>query len=169
MKKKLLSKTYLRDAENYKISFYIDEKNDYYLTVKKLLKVKSPFIVSTGEKLMDDGYYLVEITPKNENYNIRHYIDNNKNIVQTYIDLSYKNGLDEELKVPYYEDLYLDITITNGVVRILDEDELISAEKNGIITSDDLKIALSVKEKLLKEIDEKNNKYLNLELSEFLK
>ena len=169
MKKKLLSKTYLRDVENYTLNFYIDEEMDYYLTVKKLIKVRSPFVVSTGEKLMDNGYFLVEITPKFENYNIRHYIDNNKNIIQTYIDVSYKNGLDDETKVPYYEDLYLDITLTNGVVRVLDEEELYNAENNGVITKDDLCMALSVKEKILNEIKQKSNKFLNLDLDNYLK
>ena len=75
MRKKLLSKTYLRDAIEYDFSFF-NHNQDFYLTVKKLKKLPKPFIIKTsGLCIMDDGYYIVELLPKNENYGMRVYLN----------------------------------------------------------------------------------------------
>ena len=37
MRKKLISKTYLRDVDSYKLEIYYDNE-DYYLSVKKLIE-----------------------------------------------------------------------------------------------------------------------------------
>ena len=45
MRKKLLSKTYLRDALKYEIKFFVGgEKCN--IAVKKLIKLKEPFVIS---------------------------------------------------------------------------------------------------------------------------
>lgn len=168
MRKKLVSKTYLRDVDKYDIAFFYDNESDYYVVTKKILRVKEPFIVSTGEKLIDDGYYIVEITPKFENYNVRVYLNEKKEILEHYIDISLKNGLDEDAKIPYYTDLYTDITIMNGKVEVLDLDELEEALENKVISRDDYLLAEATKEKLLFEIRNKTNKYINIKLDDYL-
>ena len=168
MRKKLVTKTYLRDVSNYELTLFFDETKDYYVVSKKVIETQ-PFVISTGVTLIDNGYYIVEITPKNENYNVRAYLDENKVLKQYYIDISLENGLDADAKVPYYTDLYTDITITDGKVEVLDLDELQAALDEGKISKSDFDLAESVKEKLLQEIDDGTNKYLNLDLSEYLK
>ena len=145
-----------------------DEEKDYYVVVKKVIKTKVPFVISSGITVIDDGYYIVEITPKNEHYNVRVYLDDKKNIVEHYIDISLGNGLDADAKMPYYDDLFTDITITNGEVEVLDLDELQAALQEERISVADFEIAETTKAKLLIEIANGTNKYVNLDLSEYL-
>lgn len=168
MRKKLVGKTYLRDVDKYDLTFFYDNESDYYVVTKKIIKVSEPFIVASGEKLIDDGYYIIEITPKFENYNVRVYLNEKKEILEHYIDVSLKNGLDEDAKMPYYTDLYTDITIMNGKVKVLDLDELKEALENKIITKDDYLLAETTKERLLFEIQNKSNKFINMKLDNYL-
>ena len=103
MIKKLISTTYLRDVLKYNLKIFYNE--DYFYSVKQIIEVKEPFIISNGLCLIDNGYYIMEIIPKNEHYCIRVYFDTNKNILEYYIDISLENGLDEATKIPYYDDL----------------------------------------------------------------
>ena len=126
MKKKLISKTYLRDVEKYNIKLYLSE-DDYYVSVKEIIKTDYPFHISSGLCVIDNGYYILELIPKNENYAMRVYFNQKKEILEYYFDISLKNGIDSETKIPYYDDLYNDVIVLNGEVTILDEDELESA------------------------------------------
>lgn len=170
MKKKLLSNTYLNEAEKYQIKFYLDE-TDKYIVVKKLIKLsKKKYIIKNNITLMDNGYYLIEIVPKNKNYALRIFLNDQKEPVEYYIDITKENGIDKDTKIPYFIDLYLDIIIqNNGEVNIIDEDELKEALKNSDITEDDYQLAHCVKENLLKEIDENNNDLINLDYMKYLK
>ena len=166
MRKKLLSKTYLRDVNEYILTLDFTNE-DYYLSEKKIIKT-TPFILNNGLKVIDDGYYILEILPKDENYSIRVYFDNNKNIIEYYIDITNGCGIEEESKVPYYNDLYLDITITNGQVEILDQDELDNAFSNKLIDINTYNKAVKTKDKLLEEIKNNCNKYLSINMKELL-
>ena len=166
MRKKLISNTYLRDVDKYNLKIVYDD--DCYYAIKEIKKVREPFILSTGECLIDDDYYIVEIIPKNENYSVREFFDNNKRLLQYYIDVSLDNGIDDKTKIPYYDDLFIDITIMNDKIEVLDEDELENALKTNKITMEEYNLAHEVKEKLLDEIDKKNNKYINRDLTNLL-
>ena len=166
MRKKLLSKTYLRDVSEYIIEFLFTN-DDYFLAKKKIIKT-APFVLSNGLKVIDNNYYIIEILPKNENYAIRAYLDSDKNLIEYYIDITNGCGIDLDSKIPYYDDLYLDITITNNNVEVLDEEELENAYKNGLIDSDTYNMAIETKDKLLDEIKNHSNKYLNLDVKVLL-
>lgn len=166
MRKKLLSKTYLRDVSEYIIEFSFTN-DDYYLVKKKIIKTV-PFILSNGLKVIDNNYYIIEILPKNENYAVRAYLDSDKNLIEYYIDITNGCGIDLDSKIPYYDDLYLDITITNNNVEVLDEEELENAYQNGLIDSHTYNMAIKTKNKLLDEIKNNSNKYLNLDIKDLL-
>ena len=167
MRKKLLSKTYLRDALKYEIKFFVGgEKCN--IAVKKLIKLKEPFVISSGKTLMDDGYYIIEVVPHDENYGMRVYLDDKKNILQFYFDISLGNGVDEETKIPYYDDLFTDVTITDGKVAVLDEDELLEALNSGRISKDDFDLANRATEKLLAEIEAGTNEYMKMDFESLL-
>lgn len=168
MKRKYSSKIFLDVAKKYELNIYYDME-DYYLIVKKFKKVIEPFITSEGNYLLDDGYYILEIIPKNENYTIRIFVNDKKEILEYYFDITYKNGLDEETNIPYYEDLYLDITVKNNKIEILDEDELQEALDNKEITKEQFDLANKTKDKLLKSIQNKTNRYMNLDIKKYLK
>ena len=77
MKKKLLSNTYLNEAEKYQIKFFLDEE-DKYVVIKKLIKLSKPFIIKNNVTAMDNGYYVIEIVPKNKNYALRIFLNDKK-------------------------------------------------------------------------------------------
>lgn len=168
MKKKILSSTYLKEAQKYQLKFYLDEE-DKYIVVKKLIKLSKKFIIQNDVIAMDDGYYVIEIVPKNKNYALRLFLNDKKEIIEYYFDIIKESGIDKELKVPYFIDLYLDITIQkNGKVNILDEEELNDALKSKDITKKDYELVLKVKEQLLKEIEEQSNDLMNLDYMKYL-
>ena len=104
----------------------------------------------------------------NENYNIRYYFDNNKHFIDYYIDITLKNGI--EYKIPFYIDLYLDIIhypISN-TVKFCDEDELQEALNNKIISKKDYNLAYTTGNKLLKDIKNNTNKYLKINVIDYI-
>ena len=167
MKKKLVSKTYLRDVSEYKLDIYYNNEK-YYLSVKKIIHTKEPFILENGICLINDNYYIVEVLPKNENYAMRVFFNEKKERIEYYFDISLKNDIDEETRIPYYDDLYTDITVTEGNIEILDEDELREAYESKKITKEDYDLAHKTTEKLIQSIKEKNNQYMNLDLERYL-
>lgn len=167
MKRKLISKTYLRDINRYKLDIYFDQE-DYYICVKKIIQMDEPFILPTGLCLINNGYYIVEVLPKKENYAMRIFFNEKKERLLYYFDITLKNGLDEETKIPFYDDLYLDVTLVNDEIGILDEDELLDALKQKIISKDEFDLANQTKELLIESINTKNNKYVNLNLESYL-
>ncbi len=167
MKRKIITKTYLRDVEKYQIKLFLDEE-EYYISVKKLISVREKFIIKNNLCVMDDGYYVFEVIPKNENYAMRLFLDNNKKPLEYYFDITKNNNLDEETNIPYYDDLYLDITYCEGDINILDEDELVEAYNTGDITKEEYELVYKVKDKLLEEINNKTNKAMNLDYMKYI-
>ena len=168
MRKKLISNTYLRDVSEYKLEIYYDN-DEYYLSVKKILKINEPFVLENSLCLINNNYFIVEIIPKNENYAMRVFLNDKKEILEYYFDISLKNGLDEESKIPYYDDLYTDITVSNENIEVLDEEELREALNSGNISKEEYDLANMTKDNLLKSIKQNNNKYMNLNLENYLK
>ena len=166
MRKKLLSTTYLRDVRKYEIKFDLSN-DDYYLCVKHFVDCDA-FVVSNGTKLMDNDYYMLELIPKNENYSMRVYFDENKEIISYYFDISLENGLDKDTKIPYYDDLYVDITIFKDKIEVIDENELMEAYQDGLITKEQFDLANTTAAKLLNELKENKNRYKNLDLKKML-
>lgn len=168
MNRKLISKTYLKDINKYELNFHFD-KEDCYLAVKKFIEVEKPFILQSGLCLIDNGYYMAEVIPKNENYTMRVYFNEKKERVEYYFDITLKNGLDEESNIPYYDDLYLDITIDKeGRINVLDEDELLDALNKKEISKEEFDLANRTKDLLLDSIKKKNNEYMKLNLEKYL-
>ena len=76
--------------------------------------------------------------------------DDKGNLIEWYFDISKKVGI--ENGIPFEDDLYLDMIITpTGEKIIIDEDELLGARDDGLITQEDVDSAYST----LKELEEK--------------
>lgn len=168
-RRKFTTNTYMKEAINYDI--VIIKEDDLFITIKKYKEVSSPFIINFDNsdiKYIDNGTYLIELTPMNENYNIRFYFDENKKYIDYYVDITLENGC--EYKLPYYVDLYLDIIHypSDDRVAFCDEDELEDALKNKIISKKDYNLAYKVGNKLIEEIRNKKNKYFNIDVKEYL-
>lgn len=169
MKRKIISNTYLRDISKYQIKLYLDEE-DYYIAVKKIIKADEKFIIKDNFCVIDDNYYVFEVVPKCENYAMRIFFDDKKNPLEYYFDICKNNNLDSNYAVPYYDDLYLDITVDarNGEVKILDEDELNEALEIGDINDEDYALVMRIKEMLLEEINNGTNKLMNMDYNQYL-
>jgi len=169
-RKKFVSSTYMREAIDYDI-ITIKEQN-LFITIKKYKEMNGKFSLTTEDNkivdYIDKGYYVVELTPLEEQYNIRYYFDKNKKYIDYYIDITLENGV--EYKMPYYIDLYLDIIHYPKSNRAMfcDEEELEEALEKGVISKKDYNQAYKVGNKLLKEIEAKTNSYLNIDVTKYI-
>ena len=130
-----------------------------YACYIKLKNVEKPLIVNNGIEricIKDNNYEWFELYPDNENYALTIMFDDNENLIEWYFDIARSVGL--ENGIPYEDDLYLDMIITpEGKEIVIDEDELLEAEKRGIITHEDIESAYKtleyLKEKFVKDLD----------------
>ena len=165
MKRKYLSKTYLKNVKKYKLK--IDFSNDDYIVcIKEFIDVEN-FIAKEGHKLISNGYYMVEIMPSNENYTMRVYLDNNMTPLEYYFDIIADKGIDEN-NVPYYDDLYLDVVISKTGLELYDMNELNEAHEEGIVNDKLYETAINTANILMDEIKEGINKYKNMDLKQFI-
>jgi len=111
---------------------------------------------------------MVEIIPKDGNYVMRAYLDNNKEVQEYYFDIVSNKGVDELTKVPFYDDLYLDVVISKTGLELYDKDELDEAHRNGIVDDELYHIAIDTAKNLMDEIRQGKNKYKNLDLTKLL-
>ncbi len=169
MRKKLISKTYLRGVNKYELKIYFDIE-DCYISVKKILDIDKPFILENGLCIIDKNYYIVEVLPKKENYAMRVYFNEKKERLEYYFDISLGNGIDEESKIPYYDDLYTDIVMgaKEKIVKVLDEDELQEAFDTNKISVEEFNLANQTRDLLLDEIKNKTNSYINMNIENYL-
>ncbi|MEG0407645.1 MAG: DUF402 domain-containing protein [Bacilli bacterium] len=163
---KKTTKTYMKECLDYEM-LVIKDGEDLAITIKKFGKMSSNFCIvnKQGEKItyVDEGHYIVEITPLKENYNIRFYLDKEKKIIDFYTDITLYNGIEDN--IPYYVDLYLDILHYKNENEFIfdDEDELKEALDQKIISKKDFNLAYKVGNKLLKEFRNNTNKYVNMD------
>ena len=167
MKKKFTTNTYMKEAVKY--DTVVTNEDDYYITIKRYRKMNGKFALNINGKekvYIDEGYFVVEITPLYENYNIRFYFNDKKEYIDYYIDITLKNGV--EYKIPYYVDLYLDIVHDNNGDKnfFSDEDELLDALNKKMISKKDYELAYRVGNKLLKSL--KDNKYFNINALDYI-
>ena len=103
MKKKIITNTYLNEAIKHEIKLFLDEEY-YFVSVKKLVHLSEKFIIRNNVIAMDDGYYILEIIPKNDNYALRVFLNDKKEVIEYYFDIIKESGIDKEYKVPYFND-----------------------------------------------------------------
>ena len=166
MRRKYYSRTYLDNIRKYKIHF--DFSNDDYISCVKEIIDGDDFVAKEGHKLISNGYYMVEIIPKDGNYVMRAYLDNNKEVQEYYFDIVSNKGVDELTRVPFYDDLYLDVVISKTGLELYDKDELDDAHRNGIVDDELYHIAIDTAKNLMDEIRQGKNKYKNLDLAKLL-
>ena len=164
MRKRLLTKKYLRDVNEYEIKIFKD--GDSYICIKKIVNTDMPFKISTGLCLVNNGYHIIEILPMNENFCVRTFLNEKNDILQKYIDISLGNGIDEDTNIPYYDDAFLDIIITGDDVYVDDKEELEDAYKKNEMEKEDYDKAKSICNRLLSELN--TNQYIIKDVREYL-
>lgn len=136
-------------------------------------EVKSPLLRTYSKnsyiKIVDKNYYWLQIGLEDKNYWITAMYDNNKKLIQYYIDISLENSINYDDDSFLY-DLFLDIVLLpNNEMFLLDEDELQDALKEGIINQKQYDLAYKIANKIMKDLrndrnklDEFCNKYLKI-------
>lgn len=163
MRKKYTSKMYMRGVTDWNLLITKSEEQNFYIVIKKVNKIDESFIVN-DKVFIDNGYYIMEFTPLEQFYNVRVFLDSNANIVGYYFDISAGNG--EENNIPYYDDLYLDVIYYPnevGSIKVEDEDELLEALNNGLITIEEYNLACNMCENLIEEIKKNENIFINMD------
>lgn len=166
MRRKYYSRTYLDNIRKYLIKF--DFSNDDYMVCTKKIIDGDDFVAKEGHKLISNGYYMVEIIPKDGNYVMRAYLDDKMTVQEYYFDVVSDKGIDSLTKVPYYDDLYLDVVISKTGLELYDQDELDEAHDKGDVSDELYKIANDTAKNLMEEIKNGTNKYRNMDLTQFL-
>lgn len=172
MRKKYISKTYLRGVSDWDFFMQKRKLENYYVSIKRINEIDQPFVVDISAQsivFIDNGYYIVEFTPLDQFYNVRVFLDRNADVIGYYFDISRGNGV--EKNIPYYDDLYLDIIYcpaNNDFTVIDDEDELIDALNAGKITREEFDLAKDVSSRLFEEIQENKNIFVNMDKKELV-
>ena len=164
MNKKYLSQTYLKDVREYEFKMII--KEDCFVGIKKINKIDTPFYLKNGVCLINNNYYIIEILYPDRNYTIRIFLNNEKEEILYYYDIVNKIEIDEKLRIPYYEDLYLDIVVKDDN-KIVDEDEFENAFKDKSITINQYELAKNVMNNLVTEIKQRKD-IININIQELL-
>lgn len=168
MKKKIISTTYLREAQKYQMKLFLDEEN-YYVSVKKLIEVSEPFIIYHNIVAMDNGYYIIEIIPKSGHVAMRIFLNKQKELVEYYFDIIKESGIDEESKIPYFMDLYIDFTmLPNQEIHILDEEELELAYQSNEIDKEDYLLAKEVAKCFQQELENQTTPLLKIDYKKYV-
>lgn len=155
---------------------YADRKNDDNILSKKFVmlnsqdlgfkgcvgllsieKVNKPLVVKRpngkNEVIIDDGYKILTYFPEQEAYCCSVMFNEKDEVIQWYFDIL-KSACNLESEIPYGEDMFLDyVVLPDGSYYLLDENDLIDALQNKLISQTEFKNAyLTAKsvEKLIK-------------------
>ena len=167
-KTKYICNTFLKGVKKHEYRCFENTTNNCYISVKKIIEIEKPFISNQNRCLIDNNYYIVEVIPLDENYCIRLFIDDKKNIILYYFDITKKNGFNKKMNSPYYEDLYLDVVLKDNCITVLDEDELEMAFNQKHINKDEYILAITKKDELIKSLKANTNKYMKIDFIKYL-
>ena len=154
----------------------LEEKNTY-ITLKEVKAVEQPYSVYiNGERVkkLDKDFTIIEYTPLDKKYNVRIHVNDKKEILEYYFDIIAENNIKDG--IPFYNDLYLDVvyfqpaaTKEGTYIQLVDCNELEEALKENIIDQEQFDMAYIEAEKLMKELKEKKNWYVNRGLEDYWK
>ena len=120
MRKKFIDKVYMREVSKKEWCLEYDNKIDGYIALKYIKEIAKPITAfCNGKKYvgLDKGYSILEYVPNNRNYNCRVFFNNKNEPLCYYFDIN--NGTGIENDVPWYDDLYLDVTMEcNAITEI---------------------------------------------------
>ena len=161
MKKRFSNASGNKNILNKEFNYMYIEDKDFkgYISLLKLKEVEKNWYVPREGRSPDciqaKDYIWISIYPIDKNYGITAMFTDKEEIVEWYFDITNSAGIESD--VPYIEDLYLDVVITNkGEIIILDEDELEDAFYSNLITKEQYTLAVNQKEELVKKYTNKN-------------
>ncbi|WP_107838017.1 DUF402 domain-containing protein [Metasolibacillus meyeri] len=132
-----------------------------YIALIQMHEVTEPLIKKYGDKelcIVDKRYSWLQQLPFHEHFAVTTMFDQDGEVIQWYIDITYENGVEHGM--PYMDDLFLDIVVLpTGEVIQKDQDELAWALEKHIITQQQYELAYQTFHDVLARIDEDNFPY----------
>ncbi len=165
MRQKFIDKVYMREVLDKVWYLEKDEELRGYIALKYVKEMSKPLTsFCNGKKYvgLDKGYSILEYVPLDRNYNCRVFFDNFNRPLCFYFDINNGSGIEND--IPWYDDLYLDVTMEcpaiteiGHYIRLDDEIELKMAKKEGKINEETYNMAYQVAIDLMQELREKRN------------
>ena len=165
MRQKFIDKVYMREVSDKVWYLEKDEELNAYIALKYVKEISKPLTsFCNGKKYLglDNGFSILEYVPLDRNYNCRVFFDQENRPLCFYFDIN--NGSGIENNIPWYDDLYLDVTMEcpaiteiGYYIRLDDEIELKMAKKEGKIDEETYNKAYQVAIDLMQELREKQN------------
>ena len=169
MRKKFIDNIYMKEVLDKK--WYIEKDNKFngYIALKYIKEISKPLkAFSNGKQYigLDKGYSILEYVPLDRKYNCRIFFDRLNRPLCFYFDIN--NGSVIENNIPWYDDLYLDVTMECPVITEIgyyihldDEIELKMAKKEEIIDEKTYNEAYKTAIDLMHELREQKNDIVN--------
>lgn len=165
MRQKFIDKVYMREVTDKVWYLEKDEEAKMYIALKYVKEISKPLkAFCNGKKYigLDKGYSILEYVPTEKSYNCRVFFDEQNRPLCFYFDVNNGNGV--ENGVPWYDDLYLDVTmecpsITGGFnyIRLDDEAEFKMAKKEGLIDEQTYNKGYEIATELMTELRAQTN------------
>jgi len=165
MRQKFIDKIYMREVTAKEWYLEKNEQLNGYIALKFVKEISKPLTAyCNGKKYtgLDKGYSILEYIPLDRKYNCRIFFDNKNRPLCFYFDIN--NGCGIENDIPWYDDLYLDVTMEcptitemGYYIRLDDEGEFKMAKKEGKISEELYKQGYQTAEALMKELRNQSN------------
>ena len=165
MRKKFVNKIYMREVNDSIWHLEKCDEIDGYIALKYIKDIEKTLTAfCNGKKYvgLDNGYSILEYIPKDRNYNCRVFFNNKNEPLCYYFDIN--NGTGIEDNIPWYDDLYLDVTMEcnaiteiGNYIRLDDEMEFKKAKKEGLISKELYQKGYDVAINLMTELRQCNN------------
>ncbi len=169
MRKKFVDKVYMREVSDKIWYLEKDEELNGYVALKYVKKITKPLTAfCNGKKYvgLDEGFSILEYIPLDRNYNCRVFFDKLNRPLCFYFDINNGSGIEDN--IPWYDDLYLDVTMecptiteTGYYIRLDDEKELKKAKKEGLINEETYNKGYQIAIDLMNELRTRNNDIVN--------
>ena len=149
------------DEKKFKYMYIDEEEFKGYLGQIHIIKANQP-PKELGEDYIEranSGCKWLEFYPENSNVAMTVAYNHENKILNWYFDIINKIGIENDN--PYFEDLYLDVTLTpQNKMELLDEEELEDALKTNDVTKEQYDLAYKTAKELMKKIDGKQNELI---------
>lgn len=126
-----------------------------FLSIIFIDKVREPLVLGESDNrlcIVDDGYIWIQYFPIELKYALTTMFNKEQEVVQWYFDICNGNKVND-IGIPYYDDLYLDVVVLpSGEIILLDENELNDAFKNNMLSYILLCLSYYEAEKLIDNI-----------------
>lgn len=139
--------------------------NSYFngtVALMTILSVTEPKVIAYPDyqlTIAEVGYQWLQFAPKDEHWWLSVLYDNHGNLIESYFDITQKNDFADEDN-PSFIDMRLDVTISKERgVNILDEDELMDALDEKLITIEEYHLAYEVAQNIIINYQKNEDKF----------